>query len=60
MSRIPSDKSVAVYCHFDTIAASGVMTLRVFGGRNDAWILLGGAKAWQAAGMPVVNGTSHT
>lgn len=58
MSQSPSNKSIAVYCHFDTSAASGVMTSRVFGGRSDAWILISGAITWQDADMPVANGTS--
>lgn len=53
MSMIPAGNRIAVYSDYDTNAAFGVMTLRVFGDR-DAWILQGGIQAWQAAGMTVV------
>ncbi|HSD57202.1 MAG TPA: rhodanese-like domain-containing protein [Methanotrichaceae archaeon] len=53
MNMIPAGNKIVVYSDYDTNAAFGVMTLRVFGDRN-AWILQGGVPAWQAAGMPVV------
>jgi 3-mercaptopyruvate sulfurtransferase SseA len=53
MSMIPDGNKIVVYSDYDTNAAFGVMTLRVFGDRN-AWILEGGMPAWQAAGMSVV------
>jgi rhodanese-related sulfurtransferase len=53
MNMIPVGKKVAVYSDYDTDAAFGVMTLRVFGDRA-AWILQGGVPAWQSAGMTVV------
>jgi len=53
MGMIPAGQKVVVYCAIDTNAAFAVQTLRVYGGR-DAFVLLGGIVAWQAAGMPVV------
>ncbi len=53
MNMIPVGNKIAVYSDYDTNAAFGVMTLRVFGDRY-AWILQGGIQAWQAAGMTVV------
>ena len=53
MGMIPAGQKVAVYCELDTNAAFAVQTLRVYGDR-DAFVLLGGVVAWQAAGMPVV------
>lgn len=53
MNMIPPGNKIAVYSDYDTSAAFGVMTLRVFGDRN-AWILQGGVQAWQAAGMAAV------
>ncbi len=53
MNMIPAGNKIVVYSDNDTNSAFGVMTLRVFGGRN-AWILQGGVPAWQAAGMSVV------
>ncbi|MDD1749593.1 MAG: rhodanese-like domain-containing protein [Methanothrix sp.] len=53
MNMIPAGNKIAVYSDYDTNAAFGVMTLRVFGDR-DAWILQGGVPAWQSAGMTVV------
>jgi rhodanese-related sulfurtransferase len=52
MGTIPSGKKVVVYSSTDISAAYAVETLRVFGG-FDAWLLQGGAAAWQAAGMPL-------
>ena len=53
MGMIPAGQKVAVYCAIDTNAAFAVQTLRVYGDR-DAFVLLGGIVAWQAAGKPVV------
>jgi rhodanese-related sulfurtransferase len=53
MGMIPASQNVAVYCELDTNAAFAVQTLRVYGDR-DAFVLLGGVVAWQAAGMSVV------
>jgi rhodanese-related sulfurtransferase len=53
MDMIPASKKVAVYSDYDTDAAFGVMTLRVFGDR-DAWVLEGGVPVWQSTGMTVV------
>ncbi len=53
MNMIPAGNKIVVYSDYDTNAAFGVMTLRVFGDRN-AWILQGGMPAWQAAWMPMV------
>ena len=52
MGTIPTGRKVAVYSSTDISAAYAVETLRIFGG-FDAWMLQGGAAAWQAAGMPL-------
>ena len=53
MGMISAGQKVAVYCAIDTNAAFAVQTLRVYGDR-DAFVLLGGIVAWQAAGKPLV------
>jgi len=53
MGMIPAGRKVAVYCATDTNAAFAVQTLRVYGDR-EAFVILGGIAAWQAAGMSVV------
>ncbi|HPT18807.1 MAG TPA: rhodanese-like domain-containing protein, partial [Methanothrix sp.] len=50
MGTIPAGKKIAVYSVMDTNAAFAVQVLRVFADR-EAYVLKGGADAWQAAGM---------
>lgn len=52
-TTVPAGKRVAVYGTTNTDAAFGAMALSIFGNR-EAYVLLDGISAWQAAGMPVV------
>lgn len=59
MKNIPAVKKVAVYCTSNRRSPYGVMALRIFGDR-DAWVLLDGVSAWEAADQPVESSSGPT
>ena len=50
IGTIAAGQKIAVYGIMDTNAAFAVEVLRIFGGR-EAYVLKGGAAAWQEAGL---------
>lgn len=52
LDSIPSGKKIAVVCSLDTNSAFAVAVLRING--RDAWIVEGGAYAWEGLGRKLV------
>ncbi len=54
LSEIPKDKKIVAVCQKGINSAYAVAMLRIFGGHDNAWVLLDGLDGWTAAGQELV------